>query len=251
MAEDRQRNNHQTTQRKATSQKNKKKRKRRTRQQVLRNRRIALIAIIAVIVVVVVAIVVHFTGNSDADTVEDEITVSQLTLNEDGSVTLIEVDSFEEEYYDKDELTTYIEELVAAYNDENGEGLVTVDDIDVKKKAQTASVITTYATVEDYAAFTGSELVSGTVVDLKESYDFITPFVEVVDGAKGDSISKNDITAQDDLNVLIIRQNIRVTVPGTILYVSDESTTLFDEKTIDIAPVDGNEDSTQEIYIFY
>ncbi len=222
------------------------------RRQVIRNRIIALTIIIVAIVAVIAVIVTRFSSDTETEEVaEDEITETQLTLNADGSVTLIEVDSFDEEYYDEDELTTYIEELVTAYNDENGVDSVTIDSIEVKKKKGTASVITTYATVEDYAAFTGSELVSGTVVNLKETYAFDTPFVEVVDGEKGDTISKNDITAQDDLNVLIIRQNIRVTVPGEILYVTEESTTIFDEQTIDIIQIDGNEDATQEIYIMY
>jgi hypothetical protein len=51
--------------------------------------------------------------------------------------------------------------------------------------------------------------------------------------------------------VVILKENIGVTVDGTILYVSDSNTTLVDESTVSIAQADGNEDATQLTYIIY
>lgn len=49
----------------------------------------------------------------------------------------------------------------------------------------------------------------------------------------------------------IIKENINVTVDGTILYVSDACTTMVDKSTVSIEQPDGNEDATQLTYIIY
>ena len=75
--------------------------------------------------------------------------------------------------------------------------------------------------------------------------------MSVTDGAKGDSVGTDQVLADTEKNVLILRENITVTVEGTILYVSDESTTVESGDTVSIAKADGNEDATTLPYIIY
>lgn len=174
---------------------------------------------------------------------------STLTLKEDGKVICQEVTSFDEDFYSKKELKSFMKAEIKAYNQKNGKGKITLDT--VRTKGDTIYVKTTYKTVEDYSAFTGIEMAAGTMKQMKKSYDFEDAFVTVKDGKKGDSAKTVDITSQSKLNALVIRENITVVMDKKVVYVSDSATEMVDAKTVKIAQPDGNEDATQLTYIIY
>ena len=215
------------------------------REQIIRRRRMLLVGAVALLVIVIVVIVCLVTG-----VFENRAEKSTLTLEEDGTVVCEEVTDFGADYYDGSELRSYAREQIRAYNDANGADSVNLERVAVGDGE--AYMRTRYQSPEDYRQFTGYEMFQGTIAQAQEAgYTFADTFVSVTDGAKGDSVGTDQVLADTEKNVLILRENITVTVEGTILYVSDESTTVESGDTVSIAQADGNEDATTLTYIIY
>lgn len=214
------------------------------RARALRNRIIALCVILILLVVLIVFAVGKYMGLFDKAPQETTI-----TLTEDGTVICEEVTSFDESYYSKKELKKDIKSEIASYNEKAGKNKVKLNRLQVKKDMAYAK--TTYASAKDYRAFTGIEMYAGKMKKALKSYAFEDAFVTVKEGTKGASAETLDITSQADLKVLVIKENVAVTVSGEILYVSDAATTMVDEHTVRISQPDGNEDATQLTYIIY
>lgn len=209
-------------------------------------RRIMIAAIAAVVaVILIVLIVLKVTGAFETIPEASEITVSS-----DGTVVCEEVSDFSDSSYTKSALKSYMKETVKAYTAENGADSVKLDRVRVK--GDTAYAKMTYASADDYSALTNYWMFSGTIEEaIGAGYDFSDAFVSVTDGVKGTEVDTLDITSQSSLKVVILKENINVTVDGEILYVSDGCTTLVDADTVTIAQPDGNEDATQLTYIIY
>jgi hypothetical protein len=228
-----------------TSQKRAKAARQKQRTNIVRRRLMVLAVVIVVAVVAIVLLICKGLG------IFDKIPeASALTVGSDGTVICEEVSDFDEDFYDKSSLKTYIKKEIATFNESFGSGSVKLDKVNVK--GTTAYVKVTYVSPAAYVGFTGYELYQGTIADaLEAGYDFSDAFVSVSEGEKQDQAKTLDITAQPELKVVILKENIGVTVDGTILYVSDSNTTLVDESTVSIAQADGNEDATQLTYIIY
>ncbi len=214
------------------------------RQKALRNRLIALITIVVVAIVAVVLVVCKKAGVFD-----ERAETSTLTITKDGTVICEEVTTFDESFYDKAQLKKFVKTEIDNYNKEAGDSEIKLNSLTVK--GETAYAKTTYKTVDDYCAFTGIELFAGSMSQAKKAYDFADAFVTVKEGVKGTSAEPLDITSQKKLKVLVVKENINVSVDGEILYVSDSSTSMIDNHTVAIAQPDGNEDATQLTYIIY
>ena len=204
-----------------------------------------LVGAAAVLVIVIVVIVCLVTG-----VFEKRAEKSILTLEDDGTIVCEEVTEFEADYYDGSELQSYAREQVAVYNDANGADRVRLERVAVGDGD--AYMRTRYQSPEDYRQFTGYEIFQGTIAQAQEAgYTFSDTFVGVENGAKGDSVGSDQVLSDTEKKVLILRENITVTVEGTVLYVSDESTTVESGDTVSIAQADGNEDATTLTYIIY
>ena len=204
-----------------------------------------LVGAAAVLVIVIVVIVCLVTG-----VFEKRAEKSTLTLEDDGTIVCEEVTEFEADYYDGSELQSYAREQVAVYNDANGADRVRLERVAVGDGD--AYMRTRYQSPEDYRQFTGYEIFQGTIAQAQEAgYTFSDTFVGVENGAKGDSVGSDQVLSDTEKKVLILRENITVTVEGTVLYVSDESTTVESGDTVSIAQADGNEDATTLTYIIY
>lgn len=211
------------------------------RQQILFRRRLMLL-IAAVVVVVIVVLVAKNSLSSKAD-------VSTIVLNEDGTVTCEEVVEFDKSEYDKAGLKTYVKKTVDDYNSANSTA-ITVEKVKVSGDEAYTKIV--YPTVAEYADFTKYAMYTGSMnAALNDGYTFMDSFVSVKDGQKADSVETIDVTSNKECNVLIIKENINVKVPGKILYVSDKNTTIVDDSTVAIAQTDGNNDATQLTYIVY
>lgn len=212
---------------------------------IIRQRIAAAVTAAVVVIVLLILLVCRMLGVFDR--IPD---VSNLALTEDGKVVCQEVSDFSEDNYTKSALKSYMKQEIKTYTDANGTDRIHLDKVKTDKETAYAKV--TYASAEDYAAFTGTTLYAGTVKDAAEQgYDFADAFVSVKDGEKGESAEPLDITSQKKLKIVIIKQNIQVTVDGEILYVSDACTTMEDADTVTIAQPDGNEDAAQLTYIIY
>ena len=184
-----------------------------------------LVGAAAVLVIVIVVIVCLVTG-----VFEKRAEKSTLTLEDDGTIVCEEVTEFEADYYDGSELQSYAREQVAVYNDANGADRVRLERVAVGDGD--AYMRTRYQSPEDYRQFTGYEIFQGTIAQAQEA-------------------GSDQVLSDTEKKVLILRENITVTVEGTVLYVSDESTTVESGDTVSIAQADGNEDATTLTYIIY
>lgn len=215
------------------------------RREIVRKRVILLGILIAAAAALIVFLICRLTG-----VFESIPERSVLHVGADGQVVCEEVTTFDETFYTKSSLKSFMKKEIGAYNDENGSGSVKLEQ--VKVKGDTAYARTAYTSPNVYSSFTGFGLYQGTVKQaLKDGYDFSDAFVSVENGEKKEQAETLDITSQPKLNVVAVRENIEVTVDGEILYVSDSNTTMVDASTVSIEQLDGNNDATQLTYIVY
>lgn len=217
----------------------------RKRREAMRKRLVLTVGAIVIAVVLVVVLLCYFLGVFDK--IPEQ---SRLTIDGKGAVICQEVSEFDKKLYDKNNLKVYLKQEINTYNDEHGSDSVRLETFKIKDDMAYAQTVYTSPAV--YSDFTGFLLYQGTVEKAREEgYDFSDAFVAVEDGEKADSVKTLDVTSQPKLKVVIIKENISVTVDGKILYVSDSNTTMVSEDTVSISQVDGNQDATQLTYIFY
>lgn len=182
-----------------------------------------------------------------------DVDTSTVFIEKKGQVVSVDVETLDKEYYDAAELETFITDAVVDYVNENGE---TVEEVSFEvTKENEAKLQMKYDTYEDYTKFNGVELYTGTVVKAQAAgYDFDTEFLvaaeDTDEAAKVQKAAKEDVLAEEDNKVAIIRANVDIQVPGKILYMSSKNTKLTGKRTVSIT---GEEpDAEAELtYIIY
>ncbi len=220
-------------------------RKKPTRKDIIRRRKMLLAALIVVVILVIAAVVCIVTGVFDK-----KAQVSTLSFQKDGTIISEEVSSFDKDYYAKGELKSYTKDAIKEYTTEHGAKTIKYKKMSVSDDSAYLKLI--YASAEDYGQFTGYGLYQGTIKEAQEAgLTFEDAFVAVKDGKKLDITPAEDVVANGDYKVIAIKQNVTVTVDGTICYVSDACTRVNDKNSVTISQPDGNEDATQLTYIIY
>ena len=180
-----------------------------------------------------------------------------------GKITDVTVEDFEQDYYDEAELTSYINDAVAAYKADGSDGTVKVKKQQLKDGV--VKLVMEYDGYESYAAFNEAKLYAGTILQAQaEGYDFDTSFFtpkqaeegntelavdtviaeasteNVIEGslestetgtemsvpeeAQTTGVLAQEVLQNDDYKVVILQQNTMVSVKGEIMYVSDHVT---------------------------
>ena len=212
--------------------KNKKKRR-----AILKARRRALALCLAAACCVGIVVVLALQGAFDP--MAEETT---LTVRSGGDLMFEEVAAVESDT-SKQEVVSYAQEQVRAYNEKIGERSVrfkkcSVSDGQVYLK-------TMYKDAATYADFTGLTCFCGTVEDAGEAgYLFNETFVGVADGKKGKKVSKSDVKKDGDRQVLILSQPISVAVPSDVVYLTRSETKLTSPRSVRI-------ENPTETYIIY
>lgn len=177
-----------------------------------------------------------------------DVDTSTVFIEKKGKVTSVDVEHLDKDYYDVDELKEYITEHVEDYTGKNGD---TVKEVSFDVKDGIAKLTMEYDSYEDYTSFNGVELYCGTVVGAQaDGYDFDTEFYRVEDSQKQETVEKSDVLAEDDNKIVIIKANVDVWVPGTVLYVSAPDTDMRSEDVVSIVGEGANEEA-QLTYIIY
>lgn len=179
------------------------------------------------------------------------VDTSTVFIDKKGKITSVDVENLDKEYYDEEELESYITEHVAEYTEQNGE---IVEKASFAVKEGTARLQMEYDSCEAYSGFNGIELFNGTVVAAQaEGYDFDAEFrsvdAEAEDG-KGKAFTKEDVLADDDNKVAVISANVDVQVPGKILFVSAKDTKVTSKNTVSITGGETAEEASLT-YIVY
>lgn len=168
-----------------------------------------------------------------------------------GTVVSAAIADLDKDYYDEEELKSYIDEKVEKYQEEHGKDSVEVDDFSVEEG--TAKLFIKYAGCEDYEDFNEVTLFSGTIPQaLAEGYDFDAEFTAVEDGKAAGSVDKKKIVDLD-AKVIVLSEKVDVKVDGTVQYVSSQYTAIKEKDIVSIQlpeeVKDGEESSL--VYIIY
>lgn len=180
-------------------------------------KKLMITAGLAVVLVVVIVIAVFLLGGCSAY----ETDANTIYILKDGKVVSNNVESFDEEVYGKDELKSYIKDVINTYNSENGK---LVKQKTLKVKDGVATLVMEYASPEVFEDFEGTEIFVGSLADaVAAGYTFEGDFANVADG------SVKPCTAEDFLNgdykVIIVKANVNVSLEeGEICIVSATNT---------------------------
>lgn len=159
-----------------------------------------------------------------------------------GKVAATDVENFDEEEFSKSELEDYVKNEIQEYASENGKNSIKLKTLSVQENQ--ASLTLTYGSAEDYSNFTGIELYSGSIIDaLAEGYSFDVSFRRAEDG---EEVSVSEVLDNEKLNLVVIKANTTVVVPGDIVFYSAQNTVLVDSKTLAIGQETGESDTGTE-----
>ncbi|MEG0963345.1 MAG: hypothetical protein RR139_11680 [Lachnospiraceae bacterium] len=172
-------------------------------------------------------------------------------VKKNGTVIGAAVEEFEKDYYDADELKTFIEDEVAQYQKEHEKKSVKIHEFSVKDK--TAKLFIKFKGYKDYQDFNNVTLFTGTVPQaLAAGYDFATEFRKVKDTKLGDTVDNSKILSSDD-KVVVLSEKIDVKVDGTIKYVSSANVKIKSKDLVSLQSQEtaetGNELSL--VYVIY
>ncbi len=180
-----------------------------------------------------------------------DVQENTIALQRNGKILEAAVESFDQSYYDQEELDTYVQNAVDDYTAEHGKKSVSVTESKVEEKK--AYLTLQYENAETFSDFTGIECFSGSIVEAQSAgYDFDLDFYPVTDGkAETKTVKGSTLLDDDDLKVLIVKENSDLIVPGKIAYVSTEGTEVTSEKQVNVTQKEQDTDEAVLVYVLY
>lgn len=180
-----------------------------------------------------------------------DVQENTIALQRNGKILEAAVESFDQSYYDQEELNTYVQNVVDDYTAEHGKKSVSVTDSKVEEKK--AYLTLQYENAETFSDFTGIECFNGSIVEAQSAgYDFDLDFYPVTDGkADTKTVKGSTLLDDDDLKVLIVKENSDLIVPGKIAYVSTEGTKVASEKQVNVTQKEQDTDEAVLVYVLY
>lgn len=176
-------------------------------------------------------------------------------VKKNGKIIGVSVESFDKDYYDAEELEAFVDERVEEYLSDHKKKSVNVEEFSVEEGIAKLNI--KYAGYEDYAEFNGVKMFVGSVPQaMAAGYDFNDTFLKVEDGRLGSSLDRDELIEASEnskFKVVILSEKLDVKVKGTVLYVSDDYTSLAARDTVSIAlPEDAMDGEELKLtYIIY
>lgn len=181
-------------------------------------------------------------------------TVSTVYITDKGTVVGANIEDFNEDYYDEEELKSYITESVDSYVASNGDGSVELDSFQIQSvgdQGSVAQLYLNYASYIDYAQFNEVTMYAGSVTKAREQgYAFDSGFQKVENAGLAGNIDVTEITEEKELKVVIIGEGVTVKVDGTIQYVSDGNVEITGKDTA-VVSYDMEDPQVKLAYIIY
>lgn len=180
-----------------------------------------------------------------------DVQENTIALQRNGKILEAAVETFDQSYYKEDELNRYIQNAVDDYTAEHGKKSVSVTESKVEEKK--AYLTLQYENAETFQDFSGIECFSGSIVEAQSAgYDFEQDFYPVTDGkADKKTVRGSSLLEDDDLKVLIVKENSDLIVPGKIAYVSTEGTEVTSEKQVNVTQKQQDTDESVLVYVLY
>ena len=182
-----------------------------------------------------------------------EAAESTVYVTKQGNVIGADIEDFNEEYYDAEELEAYIAESVENYVALNGDGSIELDRFETKSQDNgvMANMYLNYATYIDYALFNEVEFFDGTIAQAgEEGYEFDQEFQGVEDGSLTGSIDVQGLLEDGELRAVIIGEETTVKIDGTIQAVSDGNAEVTGKNTAQVH-YDMEDPDAKPAYILY
>jgi len=185
------------------------------------------IAFLSVMVLMVVSFAGCKKGNVSIKT--SQIETNTMLIKSDGTVQAAVVESFDKDYYDLEELKTFINERVAQFNKNAGkENAVVLDSLE--KKKGNAVMVLQYDNMEDYAKFNETDAQYLTSIT-QDTLSQIPDMLKTPDGEK--TISKEELLTMKNVKVVILNEEYHLILPENIQYYTGGD--LTGKKEIDAA----------------
>lgn len=148
---------------------------------------------------------------------------SSLTIAKGGEISHHIVGSFDQMYYDVQELRTLADERVAEYCTEHGAESVVLKELE--EKDGKVSIRMEYGSVEDYVSFNNRGLFAGTVTDAGNAgYELDQVALVSMDNKP---YEPGDIEGIDDLHIAVVEtapdEQLTIQVPGRIQYINQSA----------------------------
>ena len=180
-----------------------------------------------------------------------DVQENTIALQRNGKILEAAVETFDQSYYKEDELNSYIQNAVDDYTAEHGKKSVSVTESKVEEEK--AYLTLQYENAETFQDFSGIECFSGSIVEAQSAgYDFEQDFYPVTDGkADKKTVKGSSLLEDDDLKVLIVKENSDLIVPGKIAYVSTEGTEVTSEKQVNVTQKQQDTDESVLVYVLY
>ena len=180
-----------------------------------------------------------------------DVQENTIALQRNGKILEAAVETFDQSYYKEDELNSYIQNAVDDYTAEHGKKSVSVTESKAEEKK--AYLTLQYENAETFQDFSGIECFSGSIVEAQSAgYDFEQDFYPVTDGkADKKTVRGSSLLEDDDLKVLIVKENSDLIVPGKIAYVSTEGTEVTSEKQVNVTQKQQDTDESVLVYVLY
>lgn len=225
----------------ATARARKKKAARRRQQAIIR---MVLLVLIAALVIILAAFGIRslLGGKGASDTT--------LTVKKNGAIVFEEWMALDDNYLNADEMKDYVKDVIAQYNSSSNKNVKLKD---FKEKGGSVYCRTEYPDADTYYDFTSYYLYTGKASDLSDgTVDPSTVhFMTVAGAVKGNAVDISEVLSESDAKLLVIEENVKVVVPGNILYVTDACTAVTEKDTVMITPPTGGNDAAVKTIIVY
>ena len=180
---------------------------------------------------------------------------STVYITKDGNVIGADIEDFNKDYYDEEELKAYITESIESYVESNGDGSLELEKFQTASSEEdgvTAQLYLNYATYIDYALFNDVTMFDGTVEQAQqEGYTFDgQSFQKVEDGSQAGSMEVQELLEDEEIRVVVIGEETLVRIDGEIQSVSDGNTEVTGKNTVRVH-YDVEDTEAQPAYIFY
>lgn len=144
----------------------------------------------------------------------DEVESNTILVKNNGTVQAATVETFDKNYYNLDELKSFVTEEINKYNQKNGQDSIVMDSLTLKDG--NAIMILTYSDMKHYNAFNKVESTLTTAADaLGRDLKLPEAYLSAKDGAYA---SPDVALKNDDYMILVLNEKTNVIVDGTIKF---------------------------------
>lgn len=150
---------------------------------------------------------------SDKVIVSEDIDKNTIVVKEDGRLQVAIVEDFDKEYYDIEELKSFINEEINNYNSKNGQESIIFDAAEMRDNK--VIVVQTYSDIEHYLAYNNIE---GSLMSVSAAREDSESLPEVFYNSRGKNISREEALKKDKYMIINVKENTNIVVDGKIIY---------------------------------